>query len=178
MESEPDSSRTIQSKKLWLPFLLIAISVIMALGLFLYWVYDFASWSSSERPLAQIPKEVEFLVTISDSLALPLFVLAVAWFLMMLTSAKKGNGAQSRLIFLGGALILLIGGFIQIGYGWLLIYDTNNFLGHINRVQQLWDLAQMVTIIGWAICFISVPLLIRCYLKGEISGVPKEPANK
>jgi hypothetical protein len=149
---------------LWVPFLLIAISIMMAACEVALWVYSY--------PWLYLREDAGFLLYVARSSVLPLFALGVALLLMLMTSAKKGAATRSRLIFVGGVLVLIAGGLINIVYGWDMSYFYPQDFSY--DIFLLGVIGQVITIIGTAICALATLFLVISYMNGEIHAKPRD----
>jgi hypothetical protein len=173
MAIEIVTPKRAESRILWLPFLLIAISVMMAIGEIIYWIYSYSFIGNTGLPT--IPREIDYLFSILNALMIPLFVVGVACLLLFLTKAKKGIAKRGVLIFYFGTLIVILSGLIELAYTTMFFYNMVDSVDYYRSLQQLWAVAQIVSLTGLAICMIAVMLLVRSYLKREINIDPREP---
>ena len=156
------TNRTV-SGLLWVPFILVAISVILAACEVALWVYSY--------PWLYLREDAGFLLYVARSLVLPLFALGVALLLMLMTSTNKRAATRSRLIFVGGVIVLIAGGLINIVYGWDMSYFYPQDFSY--DVFLLGVIGQVITIIGTAICALATLFLVLSYMNGEIRAQPR-----
>jgi hypothetical protein len=165
MNNDKEPVHRTGSRLLLLSFLMITISVIIVaielafiLGSYLH-LLEF-SYSPIEN----------LLLSVSYSLATPLVVVGVALLLMFLTRAKKGMAIRSRLIFLLGAVLFIAGGLFSIASQWVIFSSGNLIEADFELLNQLGIIGSVASILGTLLCAIATLLLVRSYLKGEISG--------
>ena len=150
-----------RSRLLWLPFLLITISVIIALFELAFTIYYY--------PYYRDPYSLALLVNAIYGLVLPLFVLGIALLLLLLTKARKGIATWSRLLFCGGAVLLIISGILLALYDWglnILLYELPYRYGWFSELFFFYS--RITEVLGIAICAISSLLITRAYMNDEI----------
>jgi len=151
------------SRVLWLPFLLIGVSVIIALIETVLLIYYYPRIIASEIS--------GLTVGAFGGFALPLFVLGIALLLLLLTKAQKGTATWSRLLFCVGGVSLIISGILHAlsSWGTYLFYNEQPYFTHFWDTFSLYFYGTVCEMIGIAICAISSLLIARAYLNGEIS---------
>lgn len=102
------------------------------------------------------------------NLTLPLFVLGVALFLMWMTDVEKETASRPRVLFLCGALILLVGSIIRVAYNWWFWHSP----GHI-YYDIYSEVTSLAIELGIVLCAIATLFLCKSYLRGDISAKPK-----
>ncbi len=155
------------ARVLWLPFLLMTISVMMILAELTYLIYSYIDYFIASS-LPDPSQGINFLFTVINSLGLPLFVLSVALLLMFLTKVKKGTVTWSRMAFFAGALLLLAGSAFYIAESWEFYHRILDPFENYDSIINLGIAAGIATSLGTALCFVASLLLVRSYLKGEI----------
>jgi hypothetical protein len=166
MINEKEPVRRIGSRLLLLPFLLIVISAIMALVELVIYLGSYFGFYQS------FYSSIEYMLIFACGvLSTPLFVVGVALLLMFLTRARKGMATRSRLLFLSGAVLILAGSLFS------MVQSMHYFSGNFNETDfDLWNMIGIIgmvaSILGTSVCAISTVLLVRSYLRGEISGDP------
>ena len=154
--------RQMNWTRLWLPALLIIISIILALiqlaNLILHHPYYLNPYNST------------MITSALYAMVLPLLVLGIALLLLLLTKARKGFATWSRLLFCVGAILLIISGVLLALYDWgfyLLVQEQPR--APIWFSESFVYYGQMTAALGLAICALASLLIVRAYLNGDIS---------
>jgi hypothetical protein len=143
---------------------------LVQLANFLYSFMDYCLESSLPQP----SQDVSFLLSAFTSLGLPIFAFSVALLLLLLTNAEKGKAAWSRMVFFAGALALLAGGVVNLVVTWEFYHlDINDPFENYEPLLNLTYAGGLATTLGTVLIFIASILLVRSYLKGEISRDPR-----
>jgi hypothetical protein len=163
MASEIVTPKQAESRMPWLPFLLIAIGVVMAL------ISLINAFLNSANLYYSNSNNINFVLAIFYGLFTPFIVLGVALFLLMLTESKKGWATWSKMIFIYGAFLLLFGSIFIIAMQFEFLY-TDNWTLNFDIIEYLGLGANVLTILGTILCGLAILFLVKAYLNGEIRG--------
>jgi hypothetical protein len=149
-----------ESRIPWLPFLFMAIGVVMALILLIYTIFTTANLYLNSNDL-------QFVLSVFYGLSTPFILLGVALFLIILTESTKGRATWSKMIFFYGAFLFVIGAVFAIAMQFEFIYNEN-WAFNSDLIEYLGLGANVLNLLGTMLCAIAILSLVKAYLKGEI----------
>jgi hypothetical protein len=153
---------------LWKPFLIMAVSFILALISIIFTTNSYLSQYISWLPEPSF-NAYRWFSTIS-MLSIPLFLIGISLLLLSLTQTKGNIAGKSKLIFLFGVVFHFVGGLINIIL-FNILFDSEGPLDNFELINQLSYCGEFMSELGMALCMIATLFLIRSYLKGEIFGI-------
>jgi len=161
MTSEMVTPNRAESRMPWLPFLLMAIGVVMAL------ISLINTFLTSANLYYSNLYDFNFVLSIFYGLSTPFIVLGVALFLLILTETKKGRASWSKTIFFYGAFLFVLGAVFAIAWQYEIVYNEN-WAFDSDLLMYLGLGANVLTLLGTILCAIAILFLVKAYLNGEI----------
>jgi hypothetical protein len=161
MASEIVTLNRAESRIPWLPFLLIALGIAMAL---ISLIYIFLTWANLYHINS---KSLNYILSIFYMLPTPFIVLGVALFLLILTESKKGRATWSRMIFFYGAALFVIGSVFTIAFQFEVFYNED-WAFNTELLEYLSLTSAVLNILGTILCALAILFLVKTYLNGEI----------
>ncbi len=167
MKSDSGSLNQVKSGKLWLPFLLIIIGLIMELIELIYVIISYNNqYYFSDRSIL-------FLIHVLVSLGVPFIVTGIALLLIFLIKPIKGITNWSITILICGTVLLIFNGILSIVIYYDLVINQDYFSDFLTDL----GLAGSITgILGIALCAIASLLFARAFFKGEMQT--KHPGGR
>jgi hypothetical protein len=161
MTSEIVTPNRAESRIPWLPFLLMAIGVAMALISLINVILTSANLYYSNS------NNFNFVLSIFYGLSTPFIMLGVTLFLLILTESKKGRATWSKMIFMYGAFLFLLGSVFIIAMQFEFFYNRN-WGFNSDLLVYLGLGAGVLTLLGTILCALAILFLVKAYLNGEI----------
>ena len=161
MTSEMVTPNRAESRMPWLPFLLMAIGIAMAL------ISLINTFLTSANLYYSNLYDFNFVLSIFYGLSTPFIVLGVALFLLILTETKKGRASWSKMIFFYGAFLFVLGAVFAIAWQFEIVYNEN-WAFDSDLLMYLGLGANVLTLLGTILCAIATLILVKAYLNGEI----------
>ena len=161
MASEIVTPKRAESRIPSLPFLLMAIGVVMAL------ISLINVFLTSANLYYSNSNNFNFVLSIFYGLSTPFIVLGVALFLLILTESKKGRATWSKMIFMYGAFLFVLGSLFVIAMQFEFFYNWN-WAFNSDLFVYLGLGANLLNLLGTILCALAILFLVKAYLNGEI----------
>jgi len=161
MASEIVTPKRAESRIPWLPFLLIAVGVAMALISLIYTLLTNINLYNINS------NNFNYVLSICYGLSTPFIVLGVALFLLILTESKKRRATWSKMIFFCGAVLFVLSGVFQIAMQFGFLYNEN-WAFDSKLFTYLGLSANVLSNLGTILCALAILFLVKAYLNREI----------
>jgi len=167
LNAENGSLYPIWPTRLRAPFLIIIVSLVMALISIIFSTYSYLIQYISELPEPSF--DIYRWFATSSMLIIPLFLLGIS-LLLLLHMQTKGTIAQtSKLIFICGTIYYFVGVLINIII-FHILFRSDGLIDNFDLINRLSYCGEFMSELGIIFCIIATIFLVRSYLKGEIFG--------